>query len=59
MSLKLDNVVSLERAIAAGIPQGSVLGPLLISGHVSMLPRLPEVQLVMLPNDTAVYTVNH
>ena len=46
---------SSERRITAGVPQGSVLGPLLFSLFVNDTPRVPGVKLSLFADDTAAF----
>ena len=56
--VRIDDHVSSERRITAGVPQGSVLGPLLFSVYVNDAPREPGVQMALFADDTAVYTAD-
>lgn len=48
--------VSTRRQIRAGVPQGSVLGPVLYILYTADLPRSPRVELALYADDTALYT---
>lgn len=56
--MRVDSTLSQERLITAGIPQESVLGPLLILAYIKNVPKLPGVELLMFADNTAAYAVN-
>jgi len=52
----IDHVKSAPCKIKTGIPQGTILGPILFSLYVNELPEVcPEVGLQMYADDTVVY----
>ena len=53
--VRIDHALSSERRITAGVPQGSVLGPLLFSLFVNDTPRVPGVKLSLFADDTAAF----
>ena len=53
--VRILDCLSSERPIIAGVPQGSVLGPLLFSVFVNDVPRVPGVRLSLFADDTAAY----
>jgi hypothetical protein len=55
--IKQGDVYSELKEIKAGIPQGSVLGPLLYLLYTSDLPKLENNILAMFANDTAILAV--
>lgn len=50
--VSIDGVVSREMQVTQGVPEGSVLGPLLFTIFVSDIPTLPFTQLEMFADDT-------
>lgn len=56
--VRVDNHLSQERPVTAGVPQGSVLGPLLYSVYANDIPREPGVELSIFADDTAAYAVD-
>ena len=56
--VRVGDSVSSERLITAGVPQDSVLGPLLFSVYVNDVPRQPGVQMALFADDTAVFTAD-
>lgn len=54
--VKLNSTTSTLRPIKAGVPQGSILGPLLFNIFMSDMPDPPESTLALYADDTAVIT---
>lgn len=52
--VKEENVFSSIKKIAAGVPQGSVLGPVLYLLYTSDLPAIPSATLATFADDTAI-----
>lgn len=57
-SVKVDNALSTRRRIYAGVPQGSVLGPVLYSLYTADTPTAPFVHTAQYADDTAFFTRN-
>lgn len=54
--VKINNSKSSYRTIKSGVPQGSILGPLLFNIYVSDLPTPQDTQVSMYADDTSVFT---
>lgn len=54
-SVLVNNVASEKKDVGEGIPQGSVLGPLLFLIYVSDMPLMSEVSLSLFADDTNTY----
>lgn len=54
--IKLNGTRSSERILTAGVPQGSLLSPILYSIFVSDIPRTEGTQLAMYADDVCIYT---
>lgn len=50
------NITSRITAVSAGVPQGSVLGPLLYSIFINDLPTTPNIRLGLYADDTVIYS---
>lgn len=53
--VKINEVLSIERSPKAGVPQGSVLGPVLFSYFINDIPKFVKTNLAIYADDTAVY----
>lgn len=53
--VKIRNAKSQPKVVAAGVPQGSVLGPRLFSLFLHDIPTFPRTNLAMYADDTAIY----
>lgn len=55
---RVEGTLSDPRPVRAGVPQGSVLAPLLFTLYTSDIPRYPQVELALFADDTALYASN-
>jgi hypothetical protein len=55
IKVRINNVVSTERTIRAGVVQGSVLGPSLFNFYIHHLPEFPKTNRTLNADDTAIY----
>lgn len=53
--VKISEAISDLRYSRAGVPQGSVLGPVLFSYFINDVPKFPRTNLAIYADDTAVY----
>ena len=53
--VKINDVLSSWVQVSSGVPQGSILGPLLFSLYVNELPSLVSSQLLMFADDIKLY----
>ena len=53
--VKINSVLSSWLQVTSGIPQGSVLGPLLFALYINELPSLVSSQLLMFADDIKLY----
>lgn len=51
--VKINATISSTRLVSAGVPQGSILGPLLFNIYMSDMPIPPNVELALYADDTA------
>lgn len=56
--VKIEEATSEEKDIGAGVPQGSVLGPLLYNLYTADMPTSEETRTAQFADDTAIYTSN-
>lgn len=55
--VQVNNIKSAFRATSMGVPQGSILGPLLFSIYINDLPRVcSDVDIIMYADDTVIFT---
>lgn len=52
----LRHTTSGVRAVPAGVPQGSVLGPILFNIFINDIPHHPKCELALFADDTALYS---
>jgi hypothetical protein len=52
---RLDGKISEEVRVNSGVPQGSVLGPLLFLGYVNDIWRNSESNILLLADDCIIY----
>jgi len=54
--VKINNSFSTARAIYSGIPQGSILSPLLFNLYLSGIPSLSSISIALYADDTALFS---
>lgn len=54
-SVRINDALSNARAVTAGVPQGSVLGPVLFSIFTYDIPEFPNTKLATYADDTLIY----
>jgi retron-type reverse transcriptase len=55
IKVKVNNEISNEKLINAGVPQGSVLGPTLFNLFIHDMPQFAKTNLALYADDTAIY----
>jgi hypothetical protein len=55
IKVKVNNDISEEKPINAGVPQGSVLGPTLFNLYIHDMPQFAKTNLALYADDTAIY----
>lgn len=55
-TVRINNAKSHPKTIAAGVPQGSVLGPKLYTLYISDLPLFEKTKTAVYADDTAIYS---
>ena len=54
-AVRLDRVKSDKIAVSSGVPQGSVLGPILFLAYINDLPDQVKSRVRLFADDTAIY----
>jgi hypothetical protein len=54
----VEGEMSTPREMQAGVPQGSVLAPILYNLYINDIPRTPEVHLAVFADDICIYTTD-
>ena len=59
LKVKVNNALSQEKTIKAGVPQGSVLGPALFNLYTTDLPEFTKTTTALYADDTAIYAYSY
>lgn len=57
-AVKINDELSRERQVNAGVPQGSILGPTLFNIYVADMPKTQRSKIAQYADDTMIYTQN-
>lgn len=57
--VKVQNTLSQSKNVTAGVPQGSVLGPILFNIFIHDFPEYPNTKIALFADDAAIYTHSH
>lgn len=52
--IKIGNTYSKTQNVAAGVPQGSILGPILFLYYINDIPKSPNTNIALFADDTAI-----
>jgi hypothetical protein len=55
LKLSVEGELSSPRNVAAGLPQGSVLAPVLYALYINDAPAAPGIHLALITDDTCIY----
>lgn len=56
IQVKIDDIKSEKKLLIEGLPQGSILSPVLFNAYINDIPKQQNTKIALFADDTAVYT---